>query len=183
MSNTIYSHVEYGYLEKASFKNCQNNECILLFENKIYDKHQVKHVQTLNYYNNVKLLYQFFIQLLKFNLQFNFISNLLIMLLVKTNLLYLLSFNFLLYIIGLLGIFCNRKNFLLILIAIEIFILAINLNFIIFSIYLDDIYGQIYVLFILTVAATESALGLAFIMNYYQISNQIYVDYLKSLKN
>lgn len=86
---------------------------------------------------------------------------------------------FLLFIIGLLGLTLNRKNFLIMIISIELLLLAINFNFIIFSIYLDDLIGQIYVVFILTIAATESAIGLAILILYYKIMNKIVIDTLK----
>lgn len=99
------------------------------------------------------------------------------------NLNYLLLFSTCLFIIGLLGLVLNRKNFIIMLIAIEILILAVNINFILFSIYLDDIIGQVYVLFILTVAATESALGLAIITCFYKLTNQILIqDYVNFIK-
>ena len=99
------------------------------------------------------------------------------------NLNYFLVFNLLLFLIGFLGVLLNRKNFIVMLVAIELLLLSINLNFIIFSIYLDDIIGELFVLFILTVAATESALGLAIITNYYQVTNQILIDYIKTSKS
>jgi len=72
-----------------------------------------------------------------------------------------LSINIFLFFLGFLGILNNRKNLLYVLISLELILLCLNLNFIIFSIYLDDIYGQIFSLFILTIAAAESAVGLA----------------------
>ena len=95
------------------------------------------------------------------------------------NLNFLLFVTFLLFIIGLLGLTLNRKNFLIMIISIEVLLLAINFNFIIFSIYLDDLIGQIYVVFILTIAATESAIGLAILILYYKIMNKIVIDTLK----
>lgn len=95
------------------------------------------------------------------------------------NLNFLLFVTFLLFIIGLLGLTLNRKNFLIMIISIELLLLAINFNFIIFSIYLDDLIGQIYVVFILTIAATESAIGLAILILYYKIMNKIVIDTLK----
>ena len=88
-----------------------------------------------------------------------------------------------LFIIGLVGLILNRKNFLIVIISIELLLLSINLNFVIFSIYLDDIVGQIFVLFILTIAATESAIGLAILIIYYKINNKIIVDFLKTKKS
>lgn len=87
--------------------------------------------------------------------------------------------------IFLLGIWCAfvlRRNIITILIAVELILLAINLNFIIFSVYLNDIAGQIFALLILTVAAAESAIGLAILVIYYRITGLIAVDYVNMLK-
>lgn len=84
------------------------------------------------------------------------------------------------FFLGFLGLILNRKNILITIMSIEIMLLAGNLNFIIFSIYLDNIVGQIFVIFVLTVAATESALGLAILMAHYRLKNNIK---LKSIKN
>lgn len=78
-----------------------------------------------------------------------------------------------LFLIGLLGAMFNRKNILLTIISIEIMLLAVNLNFAFFSIYLDDIVGQIFVLFILSIAAAESAIGLSLISVLYNSKNSI----------
>jgi len=98
------------------------------------------------------------------------------------NLNYSLVVTTILFIIGMLGLVLNRKNILIIIISIEIMLLSINLNFVIFSIYLDDMIGQIYVLFILTVAATESALGLAIITAFYKLRKTIIFDTIKLTK-
>jgi NADH-quinone oxidoreductase subunit K len=79
------------------------------------------------------------------------------------NINFILSLTCIVFFIGLLGIILNRKNILTIIMSIELLLLAVNLNFAAFSIYLDDIVGQIFVLFVLTIAATESAIGLAII--------------------
>lgn len=79
----------------------------------------------------------------------------------------------LLYFIGLYGIVSNRTNLLIILICIEVVLFSIDLNLIIFSVYLDDICGQVFALFILTVAASESAIGLAIVVVYYRLQNNI----------
>lgn len=84
-----------------------------------------------------------------------------------------LYISFLLFIIGLLGIFVIRKNLIIILMSIEIILLAININFIIFSVYLNDILGQVFALLILTVAAAESALGLAILVIFYRLRGVI----------
>ena len=99
------------------------------------------------------------------------------------NLIFLLILNSFLFLIGLFGLILNRKNFIIIILSIEILLLSVNLNFIVFSIYLDDIMGQIYVLFILTVAATESALGLAILTAYYRLKNFILIDNFRDIKN
>ena len=82
----------------------------------------------------------------------------------------------LLFLIGMWGIFINRKNVLIMLMSIELMLLAINLNFIIFSVYLDDILGQIFALCILTIAAAESSIGLAILVVYYRIRGSISVE-------
>ena len=88
----------------------------------------------------------------------------------------------LLFFLGICGIFAVPQNIIIILISLELILLAINLNFIIFSVYLDDISGQIYSLFILTVAAAESAIGLAMVVIYYRLRGIISLDYINSLK-
>ena len=93
------------------------------------------------------------------------------------------KFNLLLFIIGLFGIFGIPQNVIIMLISLEIILLSINLNFIIYSLYLDDISGQLYSLFILTVAAAESAIGLAILVIYYRIRGILSLDYINSLKS
>jgi NADH-quinone oxidoreductase subunit K len=66
--------------------------------------------------------------------------------------------------------------------ALELMLLAVNLNFIIFSVYLDDIVGQVFVLFILTIAATESSIGLALLMVYFKLKNSIHMEKIKKSK-
>lgn len=90
--------------------------------------------------------------------------------------------NFLLFFIGIWGIFVTRKNFIIILMSIEIMLLAINLNFIFFSVYLDDLIGQLFSLYILTVAAAESAIGLAILVVYYRLRGVIAIDNISTLK-
>merc|ERR1712127_921122 len=80
------------------------------------------------------------------------------------------------------GLFFNRKNILIIIMSIELMLLAVNLNFIIFSVYLDDILGQLFVIFILTVAATESSIGLAILAVYYKVINSIVIGKIKTTK-
>jgi len=87
-----------------------------------------------------------------------------------------------LFSIGIVGIFLNRKNVIIVLMAIEIMLLAVNLNFIAFSYFLHDIAGQVFVFFILTVAAAESAIGLAILVVLFRNIQSINVDDLDQLK-
>ncbi len=87
----------------------------------------------------------------------------------------------LLFAISVIGIFLNRKNVIILLMCIELMLLAVNLNFIAFSHYLSDIAGQVFVFFILTVAAAESAIGLAILVVLFRNLRTINVDDLNSL--
>ena len=87
-----------------------------------------------------------------------------------------------LFAISIVGIFLNRKNLFVLLMAIELMLLAVNLNFVAFSYYLGDAAGQIFVFFILTVAAAESAIGLAILVALFRNLRSIHVDDLDSLK-
>lgn len=87
-----------------------------------------------------------------------------------------------LFAIGLVGIFLNRKNVIILLMSIELMLLAVNMNFVAFSHYLQDISGQIFVFFILTVAAAESAIGLAILVVLFRNMQTINVDDLNKLK-
>ena len=87
-----------------------------------------------------------------------------------------------LFSISIVGIFLNRKNVIILLMAIELMLLAVNMNFIAFSHYLNDIAGQIFVFFILTVAAAESAIGLAILVVLFRNLNTMNVDDLDQLK-
>jgi len=87
-----------------------------------------------------------------------------------------------LFAISVVGIFLNRKNVLIILMAIELMLLAVNMNFIAFSRYLDDVAGQVFVFFILTVAAAESAIGLAILVVLFRGMRTINVEDLDKLK-
>lgn len=82
----------------------------------------------------------------------------------------------LLFLLGLFGIVLNRKNILIILMSIELMLLAINLNFVLFSNSIDDIMGQVFALLILTVAAAESAIGLAILVIYYRLRGNILIE-------
>ena len=88
----------------------------------------------------------------------------------------------LLFAIAMIGIFLNRKNVIILLMAIELMLLAVNMNFIAFSHFLGDIAGQVFVFFILTVAAAESAIGLAILVVLFRNLNTINVEDLDSLK-
>lgn len=88
----------------------------------------------------------------------------------------------LLFAVAVVGIFLNRKNVIILLMAIELMLLAVNLNFIAFSHFLGDIAGQVFVFFILTVAAAESAIGLAILVVLFRNLSTINVDDLDALK-
>jgi NADH-quinone oxidoreductase subunit K len=86
------------------------------------------------------------------------------------------------FTIGIIGIFLNRKNVITILMSIELILLAVNINLVSFSIYLQDLVGQVFTMFILTVAAAEAAVGLAIIVIYYKNRGSINVEQISSLK-
>ena len=86
------------------------------------------------------------------------------------------------FTIGVVGIFLNRKNVIVILMSIELILLAVNINLVAFSIFINDLSGQIFTLFILTVAAAEAAIGLAIIVVYYRGSQTIRVEEINKLK-
>ena len=86
------------------------------------------------------------------------------------------------FTIGVVGIFLNRKNVIVILMSIELILLAVNINLVAFSISINDLSGQIFTLFILTVAAAEAAIGLAIIVVYFRNSDTIRVEEIKNLK-
>lgn len=93
-----------------------------------------------------------------------------------------LSVSAILFSIGMLGIFLNRKNILIILMSIEIILLAVNLNFVAFSQHLNDLVGQIFALFILTVAAAEAAIGLAILVVFFRNRGSIAVEDVNAMK-
>ncbi|GKT12201.1 MAG: NADH-quinone oxidoreductase subunit K [Thiomicrorhabdus sp.] len=93
-----------------------------------------------------------------------------------------LIFGAVLFMISMAGIFLNRKNVIVILMSIELLLLAVNTNLVAFSHYLNDVTGQIFVFFILTVAAAEAAIGLAIIVLVYRKRKSINVDDLGTLK-
>jgi NADH-quinone oxidoreductase subunit K len=78
-----------------------------------------------------------------------------------------------LFFIGVSGIALNRNNFIIVLMSLELMLLAVNLNFMVFSMQFDDMIGQIFVLFVLSIAATESAIGLSIICTYTDVKNNI----------
>ena len=86
------------------------------------------------------------------------------------------------FTIGIIGIFLNRKNVIIILMSIELMLLAVNINLVSFSIYLQNLVGQVFTMFILTVAAAEAAVGLAIIVIYYKNKGSINVEQIDSLK-
>ena len=93
-----------------------------------------------------------------------------------------LTLGAILFALSVVGIFLNRKNIIVLLMAIELMLLAINTNFVAFSHYLGDMHRQVFVFFILTVAAAEAAIGLAILMLLFRAKSSINVDDLNSLK-
>jgi NADH-quinone oxidoreductase subunit K len=87
-----------------------------------------------------------------------------------------------LFTLGLFGIFLNRKNVIIILMSIELMLLAVNINFVAFSTHLNDLVGQIFSLFVLTVAAAEAAIGLAILVVYYRNRGSIAVEDISIMK-
>jgi NADH-quinone oxidoreductase subunit K len=88
----------------------------------------------------------------------------------------------LLFTIGVFGIFLNRKNVIVILMSIELMLLAVNINFVAFSAFLHDLAGQVFVMFTLTVAAAEAAIGLAILVTFFRNKGSIAVDDIAELK-
>ena len=93
-----------------------------------------------------------------------------------------LTLGAIIFTIGIVGIFLNRKNVIIILMSIELILLAVNINLVSFSIYLQNLVGQIFTMFVLTVAAAEAAVGLAIIVIYYKNKGSIEVEQISSLK-
>lgn len=87
-----------------------------------------------------------------------------------------------LFVIGIFGVFLNKKNIIIILMSIELMLLAVNINFVAFSSYLNDIMGQIFSLLILTVAAAEAAIGLAILVIFFRNKGSISVDDINEMK-
>ncbi len=88
----------------------------------------------------------------------------------------------LIFTIGIFGIFLNRKNVIVILMSIELMLLAVNINFVTFSAYLGDLTGQVFAIFILTVAAAEAAIGLAILVVFFRNRGTIAVEDISELK-
>ena len=93
-----------------------------------------------------------------------------------------LTLSVIIFTIGIVGVFLNRKNVIIILMSIELILLSVNINLVAFSIYLQSLVGQIFTMFILTVAAAEAAVGLAIIVIYYKNKGTINVEQISSLK-
>jgi len=87
-----------------------------------------------------------------------------------------------LFLLCILGIFFNRRSIILMLLSIELMLLAVNFNFLVFASFLDDLLGQLFALFVLTVAAAESSIGLAILVADYRISGTVSVEYLNLIK-
>ncbi len=87
-----------------------------------------------------------------------------------------------LLVLGIFGIFLNRKNVIIILMSVELILLAVNLNFVAFSAWLNDLNGQIFAMFVLTVAAAEAAIGLAILVIYFRNRGSIEVEEISTLK-
>ena len=101
---------------------------------------------------------------------------------VEINLGHYLTLSAIIFTIGVAGIFLNRKNIIVILMSIELILLAVNINLVSFSVFLSDLTGQIFTLFILTVAAAEAAIGLAIIVVYFRNAGTIRVEEIDKLK-
>ena len=93
-----------------------------------------------------------------------------------------LTLGAIIFFLGVIGIFLNRKNVIVILMSVELILLAVNINLVSFSIYLQDITGQIFTMLILTVAAAEAAIGLAIIVAYYRNKGSIRVEEIDEMK-
>ncbi len=93
-----------------------------------------------------------------------------------------LSVAAILFTLGMLGIFLNRKNVIIILMSIELMLLAVNINLVAFSVHLEDLVGQIFAMFVLTVAAAEAAIGLAILVVYFRNRGSIAVEDINMMK-
>nr|AHA47105.1 NADH dehydrogenase subunit 4L [Amborella trichopoda] len=93
-----------------------------------------------------------------------------------------LTLNMIIFLLGIWGILLNRRNILIMLMSIELMLLAVNLNFLVFSVSLDDMMGQLFALLVLTVAAAESAIGLAILVITFRIRGTIAVESINCMK-
>jgi len=93
-----------------------------------------------------------------------------------------LTVSAILFTLGILGIFLNRKNVIIILMSIELMLLAVNINFVAFSVHLRDLVGQVFAMFVLTVAAAEAAIGLAILVVYFRNRGTIAVEDINLMK-
>lgn len=98
------------------------------------------------------------------------------------NLLNYVSLILMLFLLGILGMLYNKKNILLMLMSIELLLLAINFNWVLFAYYFDDIVGQIFAVMVLTIAAAESAIGLAILVVYYRIRGTIAIELINLIQ-
>jgi len=87
-----------------------------------------------------------------------------------------------LFVLGIVGIFLNRKNVIIILMSVELMLLAVNINFVAFSTFLNDLVGQVFAMFVLTVAAAEAAIGLAILVIYFRGRGTIAVEDINQMK-
>lgn len=87
-----------------------------------------------------------------------------------------------LYLLGIWGIYLNRKNLIIVLMSIELMLLAVNISLITYSVHLDDVVGQMFALLVLTVAAAESAIGLAILVIFYRVRGTILIEQIKALQ-
>ena len=102
--------------------------------------------------------------------------------LVEVNLMHYLILSALIFVIGICGIFINRKNIITILMSVELMLLSVNINLVAFSAYLQDMTGQVFSLLILTVAAAEAAIGLAIIVVYYRNAGNIEIENVNRMR-
>ncbi len=100
----------------------------------------------------------------------------------SVSLMHYLVVSTLLFVIGICGIFLNRKNIITILMSIELMLLSVNINLVVFSVHLGDLTGQVFAIFVLTVAAAEAAIGLAILVVYFRNRTSINVDDINTLK-
>ena len=101
---------------------------------------------------------------------------------IEVGLSHYLTLSAIVFVIGIIGIFLNRKNVIIILMSIELILLSVNINLVSFSIYLQNLVGQVFTMFILTVAAAEAAVGLAIIVQAFRLNKDIDVMELKKLR-